>query len=100
MGKGKNTNEEEYRVVSSSGRKFLYNSKGLDVISLLVKYYGPMAHINKVIKLLKFKSAINLQCFLMGGAIERAQFYCDISHSVALSRLRLPLRNTADLLQI
>ena len=28
---------------------FLYNSKGLDVISLLVKYYVPLAHFNKVI---------------------------------------------------
>ena len=40
-------------------RKFLYNSKGLDVISLLIKYYVPLAHINK--ELLKFKSA--MQCF-------------------------------------
>ena len=39
---------------------FLYNSKDLDVISLLVKYYVPLAHFNKVIKLLKFKSAVNL----------------------------------------
>ena len=38
----------------------LYNSKGLDVISLLVKYYVPLEHFNKVIKLLKFKSAVNL----------------------------------------
>ena len=44
-------------------RKFLDNSKGLDVISLLVKYYWPLTHINKVIELLKFKSAMNLQCF-------------------------------------
>ena len=42
---------------------FLYNSKGLVVISLLVNYYVPLAHINKVIKLLMFKSAINFQCF-------------------------------------
>ena len=42
---------------------FLYNSRGSDVISLLVKYYVPLAHINKVIKFLKFKSAMNLQCF-------------------------------------
>ena len=41
------TNEE----CNSNGRKFLYDSKGLDVISFLVKYYAPLAHINKVIKL-------------------------------------------------
>ena len=62
------TNEESNSVANSNGRKFLYNSKGLDVISLLVKYYVPLAHFNKVIKLLKFTSAVNL----MGGAIERA----------------------------
>ena len=44
-------------------QKFLYNSRGLDVISLLVKYYVPLAHINKVIKHIKFKSAVNLQSF-------------------------------------
>ena len=41
----------------------IYNSKGLDEISLPVKYYVPLAHINKGIKLVKFKSAMNLQCF-------------------------------------
>ena len=41
-------------------QKILYNSTGLNVISLLVKYYVPLAHINKVIKLLKFKSAVFL----------------------------------------
>ena len=51
------TNEESYSAANSIGRIFLYNSRGLDVISLLVKYYGPLAHINKVIKLLKFKTA-------------------------------------------
>ena len=30
--------EESYFTAYSNGRKFLYNSKGLDVISLLVKY--------------------------------------------------------------
>ena len=39
-------NDESNSTANSSGRKFLYNSKGLDVISLLVKYYLPMAHIN------------------------------------------------------
>ena len=29
----------------------------------MVKYYEPLAHFNIVIKLLKFKSAVNLQCF-------------------------------------
>ena len=45
-----------------------------------------LAHINKVIKLLKFKFAV----FLMGCAIEREHSIAK-SHSVALSRLRLPL---------
>ena len=27
---------------------FLYNSRGLDLISLLVKYYVPLGHINNV----------------------------------------------------
>ena len=57
------TNEGSYLAGNSNGRKFLYNSKGLDVISLLVKYYMPLAHFNIVIKLLKFKSEVNLQCF-------------------------------------
>ena len=49
--------------LSIRGQNFLYNSKGLVVISLLVKYYMPLAHIKKFLKLLKFKSAINLYCF-------------------------------------
>ena len=57
------TNEGSHLVANSNGRKFLYNSKGLVVISLLVIYYVPLAHFNKVIKLLNFKSAVNLQCF-------------------------------------
>ena len=69
-------------------QKFLYNSRGLDVISLLVKYYLPLAHINKVIKLLKF-NCIEFSVFLMGGAIERAHSIAK-SHSLAISRLRLP----------
>ena len=56
-------NEGSYTADNSIGIKFLHNSRGLDVISLLVKYYVPLVHINKVIKLLKFKSAMNLQCF-------------------------------------
>ena len=96
------TNEESNSTAYSSARKFLYNSKGLDVISLLIKYYVPLAHINKVIKLLMFKSAINL---LNGKRNRENVFYCKISHSiakshsVALSRLRFPLE-TANLLQI
>ena len=42
----------------SSGRKFLYNSEGLDVISLLENVL--LAHINNAIKLLKFKSVVNI----------------------------------------
>ena len=33
------TNEGSYLAANSNGRKFLYNSKGLGVISLLVKYW-------------------------------------------------------------
>ena len=58
-----NSHEESNLAANSNGRKFLYCSKGLDVISLLVKILVPLAHFNKVIKLLKFKSAVNLQCF-------------------------------------
>ena len=57
------TNEESYLAANSNDRKFLYTSKGLELISLLVKYYVPLAHFNNIIKLLKFKSAVNLQCF-------------------------------------
>ena len=59
------TNEESNTAANSNNKMFLCNSKGLDVlvISLLVKYYVPLAHFNEVIKLLKFKSAVNLQCF-------------------------------------
>ena len=57
------TNEESYSAANLIGRKFLYNFRGFDVISLLVKSYVPLAHNNKVIKLLKFKSVMNLQCF-------------------------------------
>ena len=45
------TNKGSYSAANSSGRKFLYNYRGLDVISLLVKYYVPLSHINKVMKL-------------------------------------------------
>ena len=67
--------------------KFLDNSKGIDIISLLVKYYGQLANINKVIKLCKCKFAMNPQCFnesavfLMGGAIRRV-------HSIAKNLIR------------
>ena len=59
----KATNEESNSAANSNDRNFLYNSKGLDVNSLLVKYFVPLAHINKVIKLLKFKYAVKLLCF-------------------------------------
>ena len=45
------TNEESNSAANINGRKFLYNSKGLDVISLLIKYYVPLVHFNKVINL-------------------------------------------------
>ena len=51
-----------------------------------IKKLKELISINIVITLLKFKSAV----FLMGGAIERANSIAK-SHSVALSRLRLPL---------
>ena len=44
------SNEESNLIANSSGRTFLNNSQGLAVISLLEKYYVPLAHINKVIK--------------------------------------------------
>ena len=36
------SHEESNSTANSSGRKFLYNAKGLDVISLQVKYYVPL----------------------------------------------------------
>ena len=41
----------QINTAHSNGRIFLDNSKGLDVlvISLLVKYYVPLEHINIVI---------------------------------------------------
>ena len=56
----------------------------LDVISLMIKYYVPLAPNRKVRKLLKFKSAENL----MGDAIERAR---NLIQSHPLDCLRLPL---------
>ena len=38
LAKQRVSNEESYLAANSNGRKFLYCSKGLDVISLLVKY--------------------------------------------------------------
>ena len=46
--------------LSTSGGKLLDNSQGLDVISLLVSI---MCDWHKVTKILKFMSAMNLQCF-------------------------------------
>ena len=48
--------EESNSAANSKGRKFLYNSKGLDVLRLLVKYYVPLAHFNKVINRLRIKA--------------------------------------------
>ena len=48
------TTYEECNAIHRMAELFLDNFKDLDVISLLVKYYMPLAHINKVIKLLKF----------------------------------------------
>ena len=42
------------------------------LISLLVKYYVPLAHINKIIKVLMIKSAVNLQWTSARDAIETA----------------------------
>ena len=44
------TNVGSNSAVNASGIKFLDNSKGLDVISLLKKFYLPLEHIKKVIK--------------------------------------------------
>ena len=38
------TYEESYSAANSIAENFLYNSRGLDVINLLVKYYVPLAH--------------------------------------------------------
>ena len=47
------------------------------IIGLLVKDYEPLAHINKVIKLLKFESAMNLQCsFLWVSVLTYLLYLC------------------------
>ena len=56
----------------------------------------PLAHINKVRKLLKFKSEMNLQCFLW-EAQSRERILLRYSHSVA--SIAPPIRNTAHSLQ-
>ena len=47
------TYEESYAAANSNDRKFLYNSKGLDASSLLVKYYLPLELNKKVINRLR-----------------------------------------------
>ena len=53
--------EESFSAANSNGRYFLYKSKGLNASSLLVIQQVPLALIKKVIKLLKFKSAVSWQ---------------------------------------
>ena len=90
------TKDESYSAVNSNGRKFLNNSKGLDVSSLLVKEYVPLAHINKVIKLLKFKSAVNLQCFQWEAQSREIQLRNLIRSAHSISHLKHS-KFTADL---
>ena len=49
---------------------FLDISNDGAVLSLLIKFYVPMAHINKVIKVLNLQSALNSQWTSVRGAIE------------------------------
>ena len=71
---------------------FLDNSKGLDVISLLVKYYVPLAHINKVIKLFIFKSAAKWEVQSRERILLR--------NLIRTLSIATPIRNTANSLQI
>ena len=57
--------------LSTSGGKFLDNSQGLDVISLLVNI---MCDWHKVIKILKFKSAMNFQWEAESREHDRVRF--------------------------
>ena len=84
------TCEKSNSTANSSDRKLLDNSKGLNVNSLLIKYYLPLAHSYKVIKLLKFKSAMNLQCFSNARRNRERRFR---------NRMRSLDRNTANSLQ-
>ena len=61
------TNEGHYPTLTRQLGEFLYIRKERVENNLFVKYYMRMANFNKVIKLLKFKSAL----FPMGGAIKR-----------------------------
>ena len=74
------TYEGSYSAANSIGRKFLYDSRGLDVISLLVKYY--------------------VLCSVSNGRRNReSEFYCEISFGGDFS-IAPPIRNTANSLQI
>ena len=57
-------------------------------MSLRVKYYMPLAHIDKVIKLLKFNC--NEFSVSNGRRNRKSAFYYEKSHSLGISRLRLP----------
>ena len=54
---------------------------------------------NRVITLLKFKSAVNLRSVSNGRRNRESEFYCEISFGRALS-IAPPIRNTANSLQI
>ena len=56
--------------------KILYNSRGLVVISVLIKYYMPLALTSKVIKLIKFKSAMKANWQLYARRNRESAFYC------------------------
>ena len=91
------TNEGNYPTVTRQLGEFLYNRIEHVEYNLFVQYYVRMANFNKVIKLLKFKSAANLQCFQMGSATERQTE--DFATKCALS-IAPPIGNNANSLQI
>ena len=79
------TNEECYSTACSNDKNVLDISIDGVVISLLVKYYVPLANINKVIKILKIQSTVNLQWTSARGPMET-------KHTMVF-RLRLALKS-------
>ena len=88
-----NTYEESILTALSSGRKFLDNSEGFDVLTGKIEYYLPLAHINKVIKLLKFKSRQRNSALSIAPPIRNtAKCFCNfVNRYTPMARNILPV---------
>ena len=88
----------KHPTVTRQLEEFLYIRKEHVENNLFVKYNGQMANFNKVIKLLKFKSAANIHCFQWEAqSRDRPK---KISQQNAFSRFAPPIGNNANSLQI